>query len=80
MLMGFHMSNGYKTIKIEEIVLYGRKSWNFHFFIDNVLYETKNTDNQNRYIKHLEKEYYFEEVEDEQIIIDNINSVREEAL
>lgn len=64
MLIGFHMQNGFKTIKIEEVNLYGRKTWNFHFFINDTLYETKNTDDKCRYIAHLQKEYYFEEVDD----------------
>ncbi|MGL6184677.1 MAG: hypothetical protein ACRC1T_04795 [Clostridium chrysemydis] len=60
MLVGFHMNKGYKMVIIEELDVYDYK---FHFCIDDIVYETKQTDSKARYIKHLEKEYYFEEVE-----------------
>lgn len=63
MMMGYNMNNGFKTIEIEEVNLYGRKSWNFKFMVNGSVYETKNTDSKARYIGHLESEYYFEEVE-----------------
>lgn len=80
MLIGFHMQNGFKTIKIDEVNLYGRKTWNFHFFINNTLYETKNTDDKHRYIKHLEQEYYFEECDENEEFVKNMCSVRNEVI
>ena len=63
MMMGYSMNNGFKTIEIEEVNLYGRKSWNFKFMVNGSVYNTRNTDDEARFIKHLESEYYFEEVE-----------------
>lgn len=62
MVIGYHMYNGYKHIEIEEVNVYGNIEWNFKFFVDDTLYNEKITDDKLRFIKHLEKEYYFEKV------------------
>lgn len=61
MVKGFHMTNGYKTVEIVESNLYNKKSWDFNFYVDGVLYETKNTEDKSRLIKHLKNKYYFED-------------------
>lgn len=68
MKIGFHMNDGCKTI-IEKVDVY---DYRFHFCIDNAIYQTRETDSESRYIKHLSKEYYFEEVDNPEQYLDII--------
>lgn len=60
MMVGFHMNLGYKTIIIEDVDVCDYK---FHFCIDDIVYDTKTTDDKRRYISALSRDYHFEKVD-----------------
>lgn len=68
MIIGNHMLNGFKTIEITEIDVYGEKEYNFKFYAGDILVRDTTTDDLQRFLKHLSEEYYFEKDGEEYII------------